>query len=55
MDTEASVDLSPILKNQDKLYNLIYTDSIVFFTLLGLIIALLIVLIFAKGFGSNDR
>lgn len=54
MDTSVT-DLSSVIEILEKQYNLFYTDSIVFFTLLGLIIALLIVLIFAKGFGSNAR
>lgn len=53
--TTETIDIRPITENQEKQYNLFYTDSVIFFVLQGMIVALLIVNIFVKGFQSNDR
>jgi hypothetical protein len=60
MDTSTSstvqtVDLSPILKNQENEYNMIHDYFLFSIVLNGLLIALILVQIFVKGFQSNAR
>jgi len=55
METTTTVDLTPIIKNQEKQYNMIHDYFLFSITLNGLLIALILVQIFVKGFQSNAR
>lgn len=53
--TNTTLDINPILTNQEKHYNMDHDYFLISIALNGLIVALLAVIIFVKGFQSNAR
>jgi len=53
--TTTVVDIKPILKNQENQYNMMHDYFLFTITLNGLLIALLLVQLVAKGYQSNAR